>query len=102
MSISRKFLFWFAILTAVTVPILAVNMISGAYGPAIMYFGFYLFVSYFLYIGYVKKMEPKYPLGLPPVEQDVYFPRSSIPRPIFRDYREHPEFFERKKEEKPK
>lgn len=72
-------------------------IISNVYYPAITYIGVYLFTSYFLYLRYTKGVRPKYPLASPVKDQDIYFPRTNIPRPIYQDYREHPEFFEKEK-----
>jgi len=33
----------------------------------------------------------------PSPEGDIYFPRSNIPRPVYRDIRRHPRFFGIKK-----
>jgi len=53
-------------------------------------------------VRYNKKVEPKYPMVPPTLEQDVYFPRTNIPRPIHEDVREHPEYFDEKKKKKEK
>jgi len=91
----------FSLLTIVTVPFLAVFVITFS-GFAIVCAGFYLFVSYFLYLRYVKKVRPKYPLASPSLEHEPYFPRTNIPRPVYKDYREHPEYFDKKKKKKKK
>jgi quinol-cytochrome oxidoreductase complex cytochrome b subunit len=44
-----------------------------------------------------KGVRTRYPLASPDPKGDIYFPRSSIPRPIHRDLREHPEYFEKRK-----
>jgi hypothetical protein len=75
--------------------LLPIDVIAGA-----MFAGSYIFVSCFLYLRYVKKVKPKYPLSPPSPEQDVYFPRTNIPRPIYKDHRDHPEYFDKKKKKK--
>jgi len=96
---NRKFFLWFSLLTVLMVPLIVAllpfNAIAGA-----MFAGFYVFVSYFLYLRYVKKLKPKYPLSPLGPEQDIYFPRTNIPRPLYKDYRDHPEHFVNKKKKK--
>jgi hypothetical protein len=58
---------------------------------------FYIFVTRFLYLRFVKKVKPKYPLVPPGSGQGPYFPRTNIPRPIYKDFREHPAYFDKKK-----
>lgn len=57
----------------------------------------YIFVYFILYIRYFKGVKPRYPLASPIKDKDIYIPRTNISRPIYRDIREHPEFFEKKK-----
>ena len=45
----------------------------------------------------LKGTKTKYPMASPDLEGDVYFPRSNIPRPIHRDFREYPEYFKKRK-----
>ena len=40
-----------------------------------------------------RSKRPKYPAMSPDPEGDIYFPRSNIPRPVYRDLRVHPRFF---------
>jgi hypothetical protein len=91
----RKFLFLFATLTIVVVPFTIMLLVSGNYGFVVEPAGFYLFASYYLYLRYTRGVKTKYPLASP--VKDIYFPRTNIPRPIYQDYREHPELFEDKK-----
>lgn len=100
MNRRRRFLFLFSALTIFVIPFVIVLLISGEYYFTVMPTGFYLFVSYYLYLRYFKGVKPKYPLASPVKDQDIYFPRTDIPRPIYQDYREHPEFFEDKKKRK--
>ncbi len=93
---NRKFLLRFSLLTVLMVPLVAALLPIDATAGA-MFIGFYIFASYFLYLKYVKKVKPKYPLSPPSPEQDVYFPRTNIPRPIYKDYHDHPEYFDKKK-----
>lgn len=102
MNRKRKFLFLFSGMTILVVPLITTVLISKAYLLAIVYTGFYLFISYILYLRYIRGVRPKYPLASPVKDQDIYFPRSNIPRPIYQDYREHPEFFEKKKKREEK
>ena len=44
-----------------------------------------------------KGMRTRYPMASPDPKGDIYFPRSNIPRPVHRDLREHPEYFEKRK-----
>ena len=44
-----------------------------------------------------KSKHSKYPAMSPSPERDIYFPRSNIPRPVYRDIRKHPRFFGIKK-----
>ena len=43
-----------------------------------------------------RRWKPGYPLASPDPKGDIYFPRSNIPRPIHRDFREYPEYFKKK------
>lgn len=79
-------------------PLLATLLISSEYLIAVIYTGIYLFISYYLYVRYIKGSGPRYPLASPDPEKDIYFPRTNIPRPIYRDFREHPAYFEKKEE----
>jgi hypothetical protein len=74
---NRKFLLWFSLLTAGTIPLIAA-FLTTVLGLAVFLAGFYLFASYFIYLRYVKKVRPKYPLTPPNLEQDAYFPRTNI------------------------
>ena len=40
-----------------------------------------------------KGKRSKYPAMSPSPDGDIYFPRSNIPRPMYRDVRVHPRFF---------
>jgi len=91
----------FSLLTIVTVPFRALFLVTVAW-VTIVCAGVYLFVSYFLYLKYVKKVRPKYPLASPGLEQEPIFPRTNISRPVYKDYREHPEYFDKKKKKQKK
>jgi len=66
-------------------------------------FGFGFIVYCFLLYRHVYKGEkPKYPLVPPEGQADVYFPRTDIPRPIYEDVRQYPEFFKPKKRKRKK
>ena len=44
------------------------------------------FYLYWFYTRYHKKIRPRYPMAPPDAEPvDAYFPRTSIPRPIYAD-----------------
>lgn len=49
-----------------------------------------------------RSKRPKYPAMSPDPGGDIYFPRSNIPRPVYRDVREHPIFFGIKKRSRKK
>jgi len=49
-----------------------------------------------------RSKRPKYPAMSPDPGGDIYFPRSNIPRPVYRDVREHPMFFGIKKRSRKK
>lgn len=100
LNIHRKFLLRFSVLTTLTIPFLALLLLSKAYLPALAFTVLYLFFCYFLYLRHVRRVRSKYPLAPPILEQDVYFPRTNIPRPIHKDYREHPEYFDKKKKDR--
>lgn len=53
---NRKFLLWFSLLTMLMVPLIVALLPFIAIAGA-MFAGFYIFVSYFLYLRYVKKKE---------------------------------------------
>jgi hypothetical protein len=40
-----------------------------------------------------KKRRGKYPAAFPSLGTDCYFPKSDIPRPVFRDFRKYPRYF---------
>jgi len=44
-----------------------------------------------------KKRKSRYPFAFPGIISDCYFPGSNIPRPVFKDVREHPRYFGIKK-----
>ena len=44
-----------------------------------------------------KRRKSRYPFAFPGLVSDCYFPGSNIPRPIFRDVREYPQYFKVKK-----
>jgi hypothetical protein len=82
--------FWFALLI---IPSVFVGNIFG-----VILSGFYS-VAYaigvlLLHKRLVKNVKPRYPLAFPG-GVDSYFPRFDIPRPIYLDLAEYPEFFEK-------
>ena len=44
-----------------------------------------------------KKRRGKYPAAFPSLNPDCWFPRSNMPRPVFRDMRKYPGYFRIKK-----
>ena len=50
-----------------------------------------------LYKRFIKKVKPHYPLAFPG-NPDSYFPRFDIPRPLYLDMMEHPDYFEKAEE----
>ena len=40
-----------------------------------------------------KKRRGKYPAAFPSLAPDCWFPRSDMPRPVFRDMRRYPGYF---------
>jgi len=44
-----------------------------------------------------KKRKSRHPFAFTTLLQDSYFPRTNIPRPWFKDVREHPHLFNGKK-----
>ena len=59
----------------------------------------YLLFSAVLYVTYVGKGKKHYPQVLLDEYDDIYFPRTNIPRPLYRDIRKHPKYFEKKEDE---
>jgi hypothetical protein len=49
-----------------------------------------------------RSKRSKYPAMSPNTGGDIYFPRSNIPRPVYRDIRLHPRFFGIKKKSREK
>lgn len=85
--------FWMALL--VIPPALTQNIFG------IIFAGFYTLAygvgALLLYKRLVKKVKPRYPLSFPG-GVDSYFPRFDIPRPIYLDLVEHPEYFNKAEE----
>lgn len=79
-------------------PLMVILLYSSEYIFTSLYVVFYVLASCYLYKRFIKGARPKYPLGIWDPD-DVYFPRFNIPRPIYRDFREHPEYFRRREEE---
>jgi len=92
-----KFLLMFLPISIVAIPVTILMVLEGeclaALAPAFLY----LFASALLYDRYIRGRKPRYPLAYPGRERDPYFPWSDIPRPVYEDVREHPDFFEKRK-----
>jgi len=59
----------------------------------------YIFSSTNIYQQYILSRKPEYPLGVFD-PNDISFPRSNLPRPIYKDIREHPEYFKNRNKKK--
>jgi hypothetical protein len=81
-----------------TIPSLYAIDIPVSYVFAGVYVSIYAVGVLYLYKRFIKGVKSRYPLAFPG-EPDAYFPRFNIPRPIYLDVREHPEYFEKKEEE---
>ena len=55
------------------------------------------FGSIYLIYRYVYVAKPKYPMVPPEGQPDMYY-RFRIPRPIYEDVEQHPEFFKKRKQ----
>lgn len=53
----------------------------------VLVLGIVAFDVYLYYFMKCRKKEPRYPLVPPEGKQDIYLPRTNIPRPIHADYR---------------
>jgi hypothetical protein len=80
-------------------PLMVLYMIDGEYLIAVGILMFYMFFAAILRNIYLKGIKPRYPLGIRDPD-NLSFPRTNIPRPIFKDLREHPEYFEKENKRK--
>ena len=93
-----KFLALFSILTVLLGSQVALSALVGNYLWTIVSGGTYLLFSAILYVTYVAKRKKQYPQVLLEGYDDIYFPRTNIPRPLYRDIRKHQEYFEKKED----
>ncbi len=82
--------FWMALL--IIPPALTQNILGII--SAVEYTSVYTIGALLLYKRLVMRVKPRYPLSFPG-DVDSYFPRFNIPRPIYLDLAEHPEYFEK-------
>ena len=95
-----KFLALFSLLTVLIGSQVALSVIVGNYIWTIISGGEYLLFSAILYATYMGKRKKQYPQVLLDGYDDIYFPRTNIPRPLYRDIRKHQKYFEKKEDEK--
>lgn len=81
-------------------PYFYVLMLAQNFFWSIIYLGVFLAYCYFLYYFVYKRAKTKYPIVPPEGRMDAYFPRTDIPRPIYEDADQYPEFFKKKKSRK--
>ena len=93
-----KFLALFSLLTALIGSQVAVSVLAGNYLWTIVAGSEYLLFSAILYATYVAKRKKQYPQVLLDGYDDIYFPRTNIPRPLYRDIRKHQKYFEKKED----
>jgi hypothetical protein len=80
-------------------PLMILYMIGGEYLIVVGILMAYLFIAAILRNIYLKGIRPRYPLDFRCID-DLYFPRTDILRPIFKDLREHPEYFRKENNRK--
>ena len=81
-------------------PVYGIGFLPASFVVAVFYVAIYAVGVLYIYKRLIKKVKSHYPLAYPN-EPDVYFPRSNIPRPIYLDVIEHPEYFEKREETEP-
>ena len=94
-----KFLLLFSILTTISAPLLLSYIIPVFNPVVILLLLIYIFSSAILYQRYILGRKPEYPYGVYDPD-DISFPRSNLPRPIYKDIREHPEYFKTRNKKK--
>ena len=99
MRSKTKFYIFFSLLTCFWIPLL-LTMVIPEFNPfVIVYLFFYITSSVILYRRYILNRKPEYPYGVYDPD-DLSFPRSNLPRPIYKDIREHPEYFKNRNKKK--
>lgn len=96
---SFKFLVFFSLVTVLIGSQVVLSVLVGNYIWTIVSGVEYLLFTAILYGTYVRKREKKYPLVLLDGYDDIYFPRTNIPRPIYRDIRKHQTYFKKKEDQ---
>jgi hypothetical protein len=81
----------------ITVQIIAtiIMLVNKSYFIAVPLLGFDIVLIAAFYSLYIKENKPVYPINHPS-ERDVYFPFSDVPRPIYKDFKDHPDYFKEK------
>ncbi len=80
-------------------PLMILYVMGGEYLIVVGILMAYLFITAIMRIIYLKGIRLRYLLSLRDPD-DLYFPRTNIPRPIFKDFREHPEYFKKENNRK--
>jgi len=96
-------MFWILLLFGICAftPYLYFTFVAQNYLWSIIYSVIFFTYSYFLYHVVYKKAKTKYPIVPPEGRmEDAYFPRTRIPRPLYEDVDNYPEFFKKKKSRK--
>jgi hypothetical protein len=95
-----KFLALFSLVTVLIGSQIALSALVGNYIWTFISVGEYLLFTAILYATYMGKRKKQYPQVLLDGYDDIYFPRTNIPRPLYRDIRKHPKYFEKEEENK--
>ncbi len=80
-------------------PLMILYVMGGEYLIVVGILMAYLFIAAIMRIIYLKGIRLRYPLGFRDPD-DLYFPRTNIPRPIFKNLRGHPKYFEKETKRK--
>ena len=89
----------FSLLTVLIGAQVPLSILVGNYIWTIISGSEYVLFSAILYATYVGKRKKQYPQVLLDGYDDIYFPRTNIPRPIYRDIRKHQKYFEKYEDE---
>ncbi len=90
-----KFLALFSLLTVLIGSHFVISALEGDYMLMLGSGGTYLLFSAILYVTYIGKRKKQYPQVLLDGYADIYFPRTTIPRPLYRDIRKHQKYFKK-------
>ncbi len=90
-----KFLALFSLLTVLIGSQVALSALVGYYLWMLGSGGTYHLFSAILYVTYVGKRKKQYPQVLLDGYDDIYFPKTNIPRPLYRDIRKHKKYFKK-------